>query len=226
MMARLPTDTSPALDTEAGQAVYTPLALKAYDLWVLGISNHLLWRCPTAKLRELYTRNVQSPHLDVGVGTGYFLKHATWPVPNPDVTLFDLNENSLAAARARIAHLNPETRAGDIFQPIEGLGPFQSAGLCFLLHCLPGTLLQKAVVLDNVSAVLAPGGRIFGATIVQGNAPRSHAAQKLMDFYNARGIFSNASDTEADLASALRDRFGSVSVELCGCVALFSAIKC
>lgn len=211
--------------TKPGQAIYTPLALKGYDLWVLGVSNHLLWRCPTAKLRALYARNVRSPHLDIGVGTGYFLKHVDWPVSHPQVSLLDLNENSLAAASARIAHLDPVTHVGDILHPIAGLGPFQSVGLCYLLHCLPGRMSEKAVVFDHVKDVVAEGGRIFGATIVQGDAPRSRMAQKLMDFYNARGIFSNALDTKDDLEAALQQRFDAVSIELSGCVALFSAVK-
>jgi hypothetical protein len=33
----MPAQTS--LDTQAGAAVYSPFALKVYDLWVLGASN-------------------------------------------------------------------------------------------------------------------------------------------------------------------------------------------
>jgi hypothetical protein len=33
-------------DVEAGQAVYSPLALAAYDALVLGFSNRYVWRLP------------------------------------------------------------------------------------------------------------------------------------------------------------------------------------
>ena len=90
-------------DLEAGQAVYTPIVLRTYDWVVLGLSNHLLWRCPTADLRRLYDRNVSARHLDIGVGTGYFLDKATWPVPIPSNTLLDHKANCLRAASRRIS---------------------------------------------------------------------------------------------------------------------------
>jgi len=211
--------------TGRGQAIYTPLVLKSYDLWVLGVSNHLLWRCPTAKLRALYDRNVTGNHLDVGVGTGYFLKQARWPSTEPKITLLDLNAHSLSAAAERIKHLRPQTVQADVLQPLPELPSFQSIGICYLLHCLPGTMRQKSVVFDHLSDVMVSGVRIFGATILQGDAPRSKPAQTLMDFYNQRGIFSNKDDDESVLRGALEARFDAVEIEISGCVALFQATK-
>ena len=68
-----------ASDIEAGHAVYSPAFLRIYDLFVHGLVNHLVWHCPTAALRALYDRNVKAHHLDIGVGTGYFLDKARWP---------------------------------------------------------------------------------------------------------------------------------------------------
>ena len=90
-----------------------------------------------------------------------------------------------------------------MLQPLPAIGPFDSAGLCYLLHCLPGTIPEKAVVFDHIRPLLTPGASVFGATILQGDAPRSRAAQALMDFYNRKGVFSNAGDTLADLREAL-----------------------
>ena len=47
-----------AADVERGQQVYTPLVLRAYDLLVLGFSNRLVWKCPSARILETYDRNV------------------------------------------------------------------------------------------------------------------------------------------------------------------------
>jgi len=207
----------------AGQAVYSPLVLSVYDVLVLGFSNHALWRCPTAELRALYDRNVSARHLDIGVGTGYYLDHARWPVPAPAITLLDLNANSLAAAAHRIARYSPRTVTADAFAPLAELGPFDSVGLCYLLHCLPGAIPSKSVVFDHFRPLLAPGARVFGATIVQGDAPRSWAAQRLMDIYNSKGIFSNRGDRVEDLESALKSRFEDVRVDLKGAVAMFEA---
>jgi hypothetical protein len=65
-------------DVEAGQRVYTPLTLRVYDLFVLGFSNRLVWRCPSSNLLERYESHVGARHLDVGVGTGWFLDNCSW----------------------------------------------------------------------------------------------------------------------------------------------------
>jgi hypothetical protein len=208
---------------EAGQAVYSPMVLRTYDWIVLGLSNRLLWRCPTAELRRLYDRNVSDRHLDVGVGTGYFLDKARWPVAKPVITLLDLNPNCLATASRRIGRFAPQAVRANVLAPLPPLGPFRSAGLCYLLHCLPGTMAEKAVAFDHLAPLLEPRARVFGATIVQGNAPRSRLAQALMNLYNRKGIFSNAEDGVEALDAALRKRFRDVEVRLRGTVALFEA---
>jgi SAM-dependent methyltransferase len=212
-----------AKQVEAGQAVYSPMVLRLYDWLVLGLSNSLLWRCPTVELRRLYDRNVSARHLDVGVGTGYFLDKANWPVPDPAITLVDLNPNSLRAASQRIRRYAPKAVQANALEPLPALGTFTSAGLCYLLHCIPGTILEKAAAFDNLRPLLAPGARVFGATILQGRVPRSRAAQAVMNLYNRKGIFSNAGDTPEDLDAALRARFSSVRIEQRGVVALFEA---
>jgi SAM-dependent methyltransferase len=210
---------------EAGQAVYSPLVLSVYDILVLGISNRLLWRCPTPGLVDLYNRNLGARHLDIGVGTGYFLDHAKWPVSRPDITLLDLNPNSLAAAARRIARYEPKTVVADVLKPLPlpAGAPFKSVGLCYLFHCLPGSIPEKAVVFDHIKPFVASGTRVFGATILQGDAPRSGAAQKLMDVYNGKGIFSNSRDTRQDLEAALSARFTNVRLAMNGAVAVFEA---
>ena len=210
-------------DVEAGQAVYSPLTLKAYDWFVHGLSNHLLWRCPTSKLRALYDRNVRARHLDIGVGTGYFVDKADWPVQEPDITLMDLNGACLEAASKRIARYKPKTVVANCLEPLPALTPFKSVGLSYLLHCVPGTIGDKAVMFDYLRPVLEPKARVFGATIVQGDAPRSPPAQALMNFYNKKGVFSNGEDTLEALQAELRARFNDVRVELIGAVALFEA---
>jgi hypothetical protein len=92
-----------------------------------------------------------------------------------------------------------------------------------LFHCLPGAIPEKAVVLDHIRPLLAPGARVFGATILQGGAPRSRAAQALMNAYNKKGIFSNTADRLEDLHAALAARFTRVNVTMTGAVALFEA---
>jgi hypothetical protein len=209
------------LHPDPGQAVYTPLTLAFYDAFVLGFSNRFLWRCPAKDLEALYARNVSARHIDVGVGTGYFLDKAPWPVANPEILLVDLNPHSLNAAATRIRRYAPHTLTANILEPLPVAEKFSSAGLCFLLHCLPGRMSGKAVLFDHLLPVLSPGAKVFGATILQGDAPRSRAAQAAMNLYNSKGIFSNAEDTFQDLEAELRKRFPKVQLQRLGAVAIF-----
>lgn len=211
----------------AGQAVYTPLSLAFYDMIVHGVSNRWLWRCPTRELQRLYDRNVSAAHVDIGVGTGLFLDRARWPVAKPSITLVDLNQHCLERAANRISRFVPRRLAANVLEPwpAEAGGPFKSAGLTYLLHCLPGAMPAKAVVFDHMRPFLAPDARVFGATIVQGDAPRNAAARRLMAAYNAKGVFANEADTEEALARELEARYLEVQVRRLGCVALFEASR-
>ncbi|WP_133239437.1 hypothetical protein [Microvirga sp. KLBC 81] len=42
----------------AGQAVYTRRTLDLYDVVVLGLSNALIWKCPTRRLLDHYNEHV------------------------------------------------------------------------------------------------------------------------------------------------------------------------
>jgi hypothetical protein len=202
--------------------VLSPLTLAFYDAWVHGFSNRFLWRCPFDELLTLYRRNVSAAHLDVGVGTGLFLDRTPFPA-GAVITLMDVNAACLATAARRIARHAPRIVRASVLAPLPAIGTVASVGLCYLLHCVPGTIRQKAVAFDHLRAVMDAGSRIFGATIVQGAVPTPWAARRVMDFYNAKGIFANAHDTVEDLDAALRSRFSDVNVRMRGQVALFEA---
>jgi len=208
----------------AGQAVYSKRVLGSYDFVVLGLSNRFLWRCPTERLLEHYNRHVTENHLDVGVGTGYFLDHCRFSVPSPRIALMDLNPNTLEFAARRIARFQPESYLRNVLEPISlDAAPFDSVGINYLLHCLPGTIDSKSVVFDHLRELMRPNAVVFGSTLLQGGVSRNWFAQRLMEVYNAKGIFSNRNDDLLGLTKALRLRFKEVSVEVVGCVAIFSA---
>ena len=102
---------------EAGQAIYSLAVLRTYDWIVLGLSDRFFWRCPTSELRRLYDRNVSDRHLDVGVGTGYFLDKAKWPIAKPSITLLGSNPNCLQFASKRIRRFAPQTVRGNSLAP-------------------------------------------------------------------------------------------------------------
>ena len=208
---------------EAGQAVYTKRLLGAYDLLVLGVSNRFFWKCPTRRLLEHYSKLVAGNHLDVGVGTGYFLDKCRFPAPAPRIALVDLNQNALDFAARRVARYTPAVYRRNVLEPIAIDGErFDSVGINYLLHCLPGFIESKCVAFDHLKALMNPGAVLFGSTLLQGGVRRHWLARRLMDAYNRKGIFSNQGDDVAGLTRELGRRFREVSVEVVGCAALFS----
>ena len=225
-------DTRAELDAAAlpGQAVYTAASLRIYDAMVLGFSNRFLWRCHTAELVRLYDENVSGNHLDAGVATGFFLDRCRFPVTEPRLWLLDLNELCLKTAAARVARYRPRTLRANVLAPLDasvvaGMEPFDSLGIMYLLHCLPGPMSRKAAAFANLKPLLRDGARVFGAAIMGRGAPHNAFGRRLLDFYNARGIFGNADDGVDDLRSALEAQFHDVEIRQRGTVALFAARK-
>lgn len=212
-----------AEQVEAGQAVYSKGTLRVYDWVVLGISNRVIWKCPTPGLEAHYNKHLSANHLDVGVGTGYFLDRCRFPSAKPRVALMDLNPEALAFAAQRIARYQPETYRRNVLEPIAiDAERFDSVGINYLLHCIPGSIETKAVAFDHLKALMNPNAVLFGSTLLQGGVPRSGLAKRLMAVYNKKGIFTNEQDDVEGLERALRSRFRDVSVQVVGCGALFS----
>jgi Methyltransferase domain len=209
---------------EAGQRVYTPLTLRAYDLFVLGFSNRFVWRCRSSTMLERYERHVGARHLDVGVGTGWFLDRSGWPVASPQITLLDLNENSLSAASDRIRRYSPTKVQANVLDPVDlGDSRFDSIGANFLFHCLPGGLEWKAAtVASNLRPYLASGGVLFGSTILGRGVAHNLLGRRLMRLYNRKGIFSNVEDDQWGLERGLASELTDVEIEVVGAVALFA----
>jgi hypothetical protein len=213
-----------AEEIAAGQAFYTDRTLPNYDLRVLTLSNPLIWRCPTNRLLHYFNEHVSANHLDIGVGSGYFLDHCAFHEPQPRVALMDLNQTALNYAARRIARYKPEIYRRNVLEPIELAAPgFDSISLNYLLHCLPGSMDSKAIVFDHIKPLMNAGAVCFGSTLLQAGVTRSWAARLLMAHYNRHGVFSNRLDTLDGLESALRARFSIVSIEIVGCAALFRA---
>jgi ubiquinone/menaquinone biosynthesis C-methylase UbiE len=208
---------------ELGQAIYSKRVLSLYDWWVLGISNTYIWQCPTELLEREFKKNASLNHLDVGVGTGYYLENCLSP-DKRRLALLDLNPNSLESAATRVKQFQAETYQANVLEKIDlACDKFDSISINYLLHCMPGSLKQKAVLFENLIPYLNKGGVIFGSTILSQGAPKGLFARTLMAIYNKKGIFGNTGDRLEDLQQALEARFSHVAIRTEGCVAIFSA---
>ena len=207
----------------SGQAVYTKRVLKVYDFVVLGVSNRFIWKCPTSRQLRHYERYLSANHLDVGVGSGYFLDRCRFPTASPRVALLDLSPTALEFAAQRIVRHRPERYRRNVLEPITIEAPgFDSVAVNYLLHCLPGSMASKAVVFDQLRPLMNANAMLFGTTLLHAGVRRGWAARRLMAVYNNKGIFSNQQDDLETLNRELERRFDDVKVDVVGCGALFS----
>ncbi len=209
---------------EAGQAGYTRKFLPFYDLFVFGYTMPVLWRCSKKRLRRLYDENADVRHLDIGVASGYLINKCRFPTDAPEITLMDMNPNSLEFAARRLRRYSPATYRANVLEPWDlSEQAFDSIAMSNLLHCVPGTLRDKAVVFDHAQRMLAPGGTVFGATVLGTEDVHTKRSMKMTKRLNEKGDFSNLGDRREDLETALAERFVSYEVEVEGAVALFTA---
>ena len=210
----------------AGQREYAPALLRIYDALVLGFYCSVVWRCSPTHIVEQYARHVGHRHLDVGPGTGYFLERARLAAGS-EVTLVDPNPHVLTHAGRRLAGLSPAPEVlairADVLGPLPVEPGFASAALSLVLHCLPGPMSRKGAAIRNVGAVLAPGGVLFGATVLGTPARHTWWSKLALRGVNQRKIFDNLTDTEEGLRTILGESFDEVNVEVVGATAVFVA---
>jgi len=119
--------------------------------------------------------------------------------------------------------LDITTVEADVCKPLPVHGPFDSAALNGVIHCLPGPLARKAAAVANVAAILAPAGVLFGASIVGRSGRHTWLSRRILEANNRRGTFDNLSDTEEGLAEILATSFERVEIESVGSMAIFAA---
>lgn len=213
-------------DPEPGYQVYSRRTLSWYDTIVHRFSNRWLWNCPTENLKQWFDRHVSSNHLDVGVGTGYFLKQSTKLVPGCRLGLLDANPNCLEAAASRVAELKPEVFQANLAESFaERFDPYESLSLMYVLHCLPGAIAFRRRVLQHCVASVIPGGRLFGATILGQPQPMGWWGRLVMAKYNRKGIFGNLNDTLDRMKDVLSESLADVQTEQIGSVVLFAGVR-
>jgi Methyltransferase domain len=205
-----------------GQADYSRLLLDVYDPIVLGFVSWFVWRCPIEPVLDGYRQHIRDRHLDIGPGTGYFIDKSRLP-DGSRVTIVDPNPNVLRHSARKLRRLDVTAVQADVLKPLPVQGPFRSAALNLVLHCLPGPMSRKATAVANVAATLAPDGVLFGATVLGGSGDHSWLARRVLRAFNWRGAFDNLDDTEEGIREILGASFERVELHTIGSAAIFSA---
>jgi SAM-dependent methyltransferase len=211
------------LDNHPSVTVYTPARLALYDLFIIGLSCSLVWKCPKRHFLGLYDQHIGSPHLDVGVGTGYFLDRCQFPVERPQITLLDPSDACLTKAARRLERYSPRVVQASVLEQLDlGTAQFASVALNGVLHCLPASPETKAAVVRNLRSLLKDGV-VFGSTILGSGVEHGRLARMALDRYNREGFFTNLRDDLDDLERALAQPFADRHIEVRGSFALFAA---
>jgi SAM-dependent methyltransferase len=205
-----------------GQADYNGLMLRLYDPIVLGPITRFVWRYPKTPHLRLYRKHIRPNHLDVGPGTGYCIRHAGL-ADGSKVSILDPNPNVLRYVERRLPGLDVTAVEADVLKPLPISGPFESAALSFVLHCLPGPMERKALAIEHIAQVMAPDGVLFGSTVLGRAARHTRMGRAFLTAFNRRGAFDNLDDTEAGLRAILERSFREVSIEIVRGVAVFVA---
>jgi hypothetical protein len=202
---------------------YTKNRLNVYDL-VLQIISTAFWGCSASRVVRFYDEHVSSNHLEVGVGTGYFLDHCRFPVGNGRLVLMDSNPDPIEYASARLRRYAPAKIQANVMKsiPVDG-EKFDSIGINHVVHCLPGTMREKGVAFQNLKALMKDGAVLFGATVLGQGVDHNLLGAKWLEHFNQRGVLDNLRDTSADLKAVLGELFAMSSVEVVGRTALFAA---
>lgn len=202
---------------------YSKPLLLLYDMGVVRFSTRFLWGCSKENILKLYNNYISTKHLEIGVGTGYFLDKCQFPSEMPEIYLLDMNPNPLQVTSHRLRRYYPKIHQADILKPITlDLPKFDSIAINYVLHCLPGTMQNKTDAFKNIAPFLNEGGVIFGTTVLKQDKNTSYLAKKVMHFYNKKGIFSNHEDTLESLENILAANFKSYTLKKIGGTALFT----
>ncbi|MDG4533498.1 class I SAM-dependent methyltransferase [Streptomyces sp. AV19] len=220
------TSTDQLLDQAVieGQSGYTKSFLNLYDLAVFRGTAPLAWHCPPAVSRQMYDTCLGANHVEIGVGTGYLLDHATFPVADPKITLVDLNPNSLAHTAHRLRRYDVTTLRANVLEPLPlPERTYDSVGMSYLLHCVPGSIKEKGIALKHAASVVRPGGVVFGATVLSSGIPVSTRGRWTMNWLNKQGAFHNQEDNYDDLRDQLAQYFDRFQLTSRGCVGIWRA---
>ncbi len=191
---------------------YTPRFLGVYDRWIWFMAPRV-WKTRAEPGLELYRRHMGHRHLDVGPGTGWFIVERR-PPEDTEITLVDPNPNVLEHCAETLSIWEPELVQANVLDPLPVEGPFDSAALAHVIHCLPGPMTAKARAIENIAAVLADSGVLFGGTVLGLSAGHSWSARMFLHLFNLQGGFDNRDDDVDGLRTMLEGSFHDVEVTI------------
>ena len=184
--------------------------IKNYDFIVNNLNCKYVWKCDQKNIANMYKKNITSNHIEIGPGTGYFLKNYKFN----NLTLIDVNkdillecENNLKSNCKNINIINK-----NIFNKnnqIE-LNNYNSIGLNYVLHCVPNKLSDS---LDNLrnNIISDSNLNLFGSTVIPPNNIYNLATLEIY-FLNKLKIFNNINHSDSELRKYVKNNFNKFNI--------------
>lgn len=204
--------------------VYSKPLLWVYDFIVYKLATPYMLHCPAQLILEHYNNNIRLNHLDVGVGTGCLLKDCKHFKDMKRLAIMDLNPNSLEKSKNLLKEQRPEVYQANILESFVTTSiDFDSIGINYLLHCVPGSFEEKEVIFLNLKEHLSADGILFGCTVLGKGINNALHTKLFLKLYQFIGIFNNEKDTQEELKKTLARHFKYCEVSIVGNVAFFRA---
>jgi len=199
-----------SLATRVGQLFFSIMSHFLYDLGLYRFISPYIWRCSTKRLLDNYVENVSRNHLEIGVGSGYFLERTLCADFLERLVLLDINRRCLKKSAHRLQEFAPVSYQHNILLPMPAdLKKHSSVGMNYVLHCIPGDFLTM----------------FFGATLLNHPVRCGFWPWLMMRLLNGVGIFNNQDHRLAELKEALEATFHDVEISVIGSAAVFRAVK-
>jgi len=210
-----------------------PSHTEDYDYLVYEINCRFGWGVSRHQIQATYDKFAgrSNSHCEVGLASPSFLLRAV--STSASVLCVDVDQHWLSQADNTlkdIGFVKRQTCLHSITHPLpaeHSYGLYESLGLNFVLHCVtPDEGLgptAKGVAFQHLKALLAPGGVVFGSTILGDGADHTSFGTTVMDSFNSNGIFANRLDSAEDLCASLSAAFARFEVAQVGATVIFVA---
>lgn len=162
--------------------------LPIYDIVVNDFNCKYVWKCKKEHIYELYKKNMKKKHLEIGPGTGFFLKKYSFS----HLYLLDVNPDTLEYSKNQLNNKCDKIYSckWNIFENKLVIKNIDTVGLTYVLHCVDGSLDSKLQLLyDNL--ITDKPITIFGATVLNG---RNCVDKSQLYILNRFQIFNNHQD--------------------------------
>lgn len=207
------------------QRFFNKTSLFIYDILLYGVISKYAWGSSIQRLDAHYRKYLTGNHLEVGVGTGFLLNRAVLPSTRPRLALMDLSRECLEKTRRRVARYAPEAYLQNLLEPIQHkMDKFDSIGINYVMHCVPGGFREKGVVFAHLQKHLGENGILFGTTVLSEGVHQNALAKPFMWLMNALGVFNNRRDNAGDLRECLESTFRVIQFDVVG-VTVFFAVR-